>query len=726
MRQNTILSTMMAVLTVLPSFSQSPKLKPLKEQDLLETIMPMEKKGEWGYANDKGKFIIKHVFSEARPFNKGVAIVRCGEKYGLLDKTGVFILEPTYDEMKDFRGTYSIVRLNGKYGTIGRDGKPIAEPRFDRYDSRKGLKAILVTQNGKIGALNEKGKLIVEPTFSYVGEMEDGIAFVKKDGLTGAVNTTMRTVIEPQYDSLLYTGVGVLYAEKGGKRGIISYQGEEKTPLKYDNVQLSKSKRYYVTAKGGRYGIITNTYKEILPPILREIPELQSSNSLIKQDSILFLASEKGVSWWLPERDFDLSNIDALSMPDSLCFSKTSLGTDMVIIHIGNVPYFIARGEKVVWAANPAIRKWAELPLNYQMLYEKVSRKGYMTAVNADRKTVQMEHSFDIEWPVSAIDPRVDVTLCQQALLQSMAKKIYGESFREPFSSIDEFLTYATTHPRNAERLTNIRSITSKTKARNVSTAGYSLFCVGLFVGDDTKNEITYDFRVDIQQDGSTHHKNTPQYIHIDRSTGHTFTLRDRYSLVAQSKIVKLIKAGNVILDSPEEKDAFEAVKEDCAEVDDNFYVKDEHTYFYKQPFSTCPPMCIGVRQLGDVPLRPDDKRRQTTSEYVFTSFDLDCFELQDHVDSLFTTGEDSENHVYHFTPAGILVNVDGYNPFEPATDAAIIHLERNSQGKLSVSKPQMSYVYLEFDSHGNWVKRKPKDTDGVVETRRMTYYECK
>ena len=54
------------------AFAQLPKLKELKGKDLYGDIFPAEKKGKWGYINEKGKFIIKPIFEEAQNIVTGM------------------------------------------------------------------------------------------------------------------------------------------------------------------------------------------------------------------------------------------------------------------------------------------------------------------------------------------------------------------------------------------------------------------------------------------------------------------------------------------------------------------------------------------------------------------------------------------------------------------------------------------------------------------------------
>ena len=350
-----------------------------------------------------------------------------------------------------------------------------------------------------------------------------------------------------------------------------------------------------------------------------------------------------------------------------------------------------------------------------------------MTATNSEKKPVQIEQSFDLLWPISAVDPRVDITRCQQALIDCMQKSLYGESSMLSFVDIEEFMTYATTHACRDEGLMNVHTV-AKPKGRNMTEGGYVMTYTGNFVGDGTVSDATYDFHPYIVIYGVAQPQNAPNYLHFSKETGVPFKLKDRYSLSTQSKIVSMIRGGNVVCDTPEEKETFNSVREACADVDENFYVKDNIIYFYKRPFSSCQPMHVGVRQSADVLANSAVGKRQSYSEYVFTSFDLNCFDLHDHVETMSVQGAAISNHAYRFNQKGELVEVDGCDPFSATSEDGFMHMERDKSGRLKgfadIIELSDSYQYLETDSHGNWIKRKLKQGgEGTEETRIITYY---
>ena len=120
--------------------------------------------------------------------------------------------------------------------------------------------------------------------------------------------------------------------------------------------------------------------------------------------------------------------------------------------------------------------------------------------------------------------------------------------------------------------------------------------------------------------------------------------------------------------------------------------------------------------------------KRQVSSEYIFTSFDLSFFDLRDHVEKMSTQGSPTGSHTYRFNQKGQLVEIDGYDPFSSSAGDASVRMERDRSGFLKPSDDAApsadAYQYLEYDAHGNWTKRKLKQGgEGAEETRTITYF---
>ena len=61
---------------VFPVLAQQPyTLRPLKGKNLEGTLVPVEKRGEWGYADERGRTVIKTIFSDVKPFEDTISVM---------------------------------------------------------------------------------------------------------------------------------------------------------------------------------------------------------------------------------------------------------------------------------------------------------------------------------------------------------------------------------------------------------------------------------------------------------------------------------------------------------------------------------------------------------------------------------------------------------------------------------------------------------------------------
>jgi hypothetical protein len=92
-------------------------------------------KGHWGYLDNKSGVHWSGKFEDALTFSMGLAPVKFGGKWGLIDKAGRFALKPTYDALYPFQDGHAVMRQGNLRGFL--DLHPqnkvtvLAAPQFD-------------------------------------------------------------------------------------------------------------------------------------------------------------------------------------------------------------------------------------------------------------------------------------------------------------------------------------------------------------------------------------------------------------------------------------------------------------------------------------------------------------------------------------------------------------------------------------------------------------------
>ncbi len=131
-------------------------------------------KGKTGYQDETGKLIIPYSYDFIGDFNEqGVALVKKGEKLGMISRTGELVLPIKYDEIGPFNDGLAYVVSGKKYGLINEKGELVCAPKFQKIyrPNSDGIRIALVKKNNKAqkefdymstyAIINKEGKIII-------------------------------------------------------------------------------------------------------------------------------------------------------------------------------------------------------------------------------------------------------------------------------------------------------------------------------------------------------------------------------------------------------------------------------------------------------------------------------------------------------------------------------------------------------------------------------------
>ena len=131
---------------------------------------------------DNPPLFIAAQFDEAYPFSEGLAVVRIGQKFGVIDNIGRTVAFCKYDQIEPFSEGRAVVRVGDKYGYIDTDGKEVIAP--DKYVAawpyRNGLALVVIDQQRFLyGYIDMDGNTIVPFRLAEANSFSEGIAIVK-------------------------------------------------------------------------------------------------------------------------------------------------------------------------------------------------------------------------------------------------------------------------------------------------------------------------------------------------------------------------------------------------------------------------------------------------------------------------------------------------------------------------------------------------------------------
>ena len=174
---------------------ERPKLREISDKKLdvaMQGVVPMEKKGECGYADAEGKFIIPPIFHKVMPMSdKHVSFVcfldEAGNEYWTpISIQGLYLSEQNFDQVvKDFdEKGLAIVRQGSKYGIINHTGKMVAGCSFQQVED-KGPVYLLYTAGGGCVAVAKDNSEKGYTAYSFAAKEP---IIVKTDGGYGIIS----------------------------------------------------------------------------------------------------------------------------------------------------------------------------------------------------------------------------------------------------------------------------------------------------------------------------------------------------------------------------------------------------------------------------------------------------------------------------------------------------------------------------------------------------------
>lgn len=275
------------------SYAQSmvvepPKMKELKEEDMQDNLIPKRHKtGLWGYVNSKKKFVVKPKFENALPFEGNVARVCHNGKWGIMGRNGLYILNPTFiDSLYEFSADSIAIFSayeNGmnKHGLINSNGW-ICQGLNYASIIIKPFGYLAKDYINKYTTIDKNGNIMLAKEFDNVLPLEDPSMDIFFNGAKWGIIRDGKEIITQGWDKqpqLLYDKEGnipdLYLVSRHNLYGVIAANGKQVTPIYYDSIKLHESGNYFITMRDGKYGALSLSMKDIVPPILDKEPLLE-------------------------------------------------------------------------------------------------------------------------------------------------------------------------------------------------------------------------------------------------------------------------------------------------------------------------------------------------------------------------------------------------------------------------------------------------------------------
>lgn len=196
-----------------------------------QDIVPMHNdKGQFGYGIKGSKeFTIKPQWDEAKPFNEnGIAIVRKGKNFGIINKSGEAIGKVMgYSLITPFDGTDLFLVAEG-----GNRVDDVRKIKTRQSISPYGFKGSLSypINGAKWGLVKSTGEFQIEPKYQEISSiMENGFLVVQLKGLLGIIDIDGNIIFDTLHDVITpinNQGIAAIRNKKTQKWSLISKEGK--------------------------------------------------------------------------------------------------------------------------------------------------------------------------------------------------------------------------------------------------------------------------------------------------------------------------------------------------------------------------------------------------------------------------------------------------------------------------------------------------------------------
>jgi hypothetical protein len=182
------------------------------------------KDGKYGYTNASLVLPKEFPYEYASTFRGGVAAVKKGGKWALINTseetiTGFDFEEIVLDEFDTcMNGGVAFCKQNGKYYMYNAEGKKISDTGFEAVYPFASNQPAAVCVGGKWGFVDNTGKMVIEPAYENAKSFSLGLGAVCVDGQWGYISTGNVIRIEPQFeDCLPFSATGIAGVKVNGR-----------------------------------------------------------------------------------------------------------------------------------------------------------------------------------------------------------------------------------------------------------------------------------------------------------------------------------------------------------------------------------------------------------------------------------------------------------------------------------------------------------------------------
>lgn len=191
-------------------------------------IMAVKYDGKYHYCDMNFRELFGS-YDMAGSFNCGVAPVKAGEKWAVINSKGEKVTDFIFDDFKldhkgvAFRNNVAFAKKDGKLILIDVTGKQVGSESWEDADIFSGQGPAAVKKAGKWGFIDSTGKEVIAPQYEEAHSFANGFAGVKIGGSWGAIyKDEKEPVIKPQFEDIRdFTENGSAFVKYDGQWNVL-------------------------------------------------------------------------------------------------------------------------------------------------------------------------------------------------------------------------------------------------------------------------------------------------------------------------------------------------------------------------------------------------------------------------------------------------------------------------------------------------------------------------
>lgn len=206
-------------------------------------------------------------------FQNGFAVLREGEKCGVVNSSGETVIPFEYDGIEILEdGYFSVVKGNA-WGIVYKTGAEVLPCEYDSIWGRGFYDDLIaVSQFGKYGYCDRNGNMVISPQYDHAEDFVGGLAKVGQDAsqdtyYSGVVDRNGDIVIE--IGEYIIRGIlqnGRIVAGESSKYGVINQNGRVVVPFIYENAYpVDRDSTLIKVESDEKWGLIDSDGQEVLP-----------------------------------------------------------------------------------------------------------------------------------------------------------------------------------------------------------------------------------------------------------------------------------------------------------------------------------------------------------------------------------------------------------------------------------------------------------------------------